>query len=349
MQLFTAGPSSSHPSLLQCFNSPIIHHRSEAFAELYAIVQKHLKAMIQMPYVFCLNCSGTGAMESALSSLTPSKILVLDHGKFSHRWAVIADRLQIPHTQITKEWNTWHSPQEVLETCKNDPQINCVCLQTCESSGGVSQDYAQITRTIKEFNPNIMTIVDAIASLGIEKLDTANIDVLIGASQKGLMLPVGIGFVWISQFAKDKLMQCQPKSLYLALQNQISNPIPFSLPSNYFLALKCFFELVKPELNYSLVQTRFQQTKTLLEQLNAPLYCAKPSLGIIAFRDEGEKIRSMLKLEGIQISGGQDKLKGHISRIGNFGILQEYDLLLEALKSKVLHSVQTEQLTTKFD
>lgn len=331
MQLFTPGPSCIPQEILKALATPTIHHRSKTFQSLFTSCKSHLQTLCNLPYVFCLSSSGSGAMESAISSLNPSQILVLNHGKFSQRFAEISKALQIPTLEIIKEWNDNHNAKEVLECIKQNPQIDCVCLQTCESSGGVTQNYQEIAKAIKLHYPSILVIADGIASIGIESIECENLDMLIGASQKGLMLPVGMGFVWASALALDRLQSIKPKGFYLALQNYLKNEIAFSLPSCFFVALKRYFELVELEQNYKVVSERFILTRQILEQKGIRLYAKTPSKGVIAFEDKDEKIRQKLQQSNLFIGSGQGKLKNYISRIGNFGILQKYDRLLEAL------------------
>ncbi len=149
------------------------------------------------------------------------------------------------------------------------------------------------------------------------------------------MLPVGLGFVHLSEFALQNIQNTKAKSFYTSLQNYLKNPIAFSLPSNLFFALKFALEFYTPRLQeqYTLIQKRFEILSSLFEDHQIELYSNYPSAGIIAFHDQNEIIKKKLKDRGILISGGQDELKNQISRIGNFGILQNFDLLHKELKN----------------
>lgn len=336
MTLFTAGPAQTPQIILDALASPPLHHRSEAFFSLLGQCKQGLQNLIPMPHVFVLCASGSGGMESALSSLVPRKILVLNHGKFSQRWLEIADSLQIPTHDFKIPSNQSHSPDRVVRILQEDPQIDCVCMQTCESSAGVSQNFCAIAQSIKSHNSQILVCVDGIASLGIENIDTQHIDIFIASSQKALMLPVGLAFIFLSPFAYSLLEKKSPKSHYLALQNY-KNDIPFSLPSNLFVALHTSLQHIIPQENYDLIAKRFELINTFFKIHGIELFALQPSKGIIAFKDEGEAIKSKLQRLGIFISGGQGELKNHISRIGNFGILQDFDILLRTFE-KIGHA-----------
>lgn len=333
MQLFTAGPSQSPKEVLEILQTPTIHHRSDEFKALFEKCRSLLKKIINLPHVFCLCSSGSGAMESAISSLNPQKILVLNHGKFSRRWLDIAKAFNIPAINYEISPQEIHSIPKILDYLNEG--VDCVCLQTCESSSGTKQDFISITKAIKSHNPKILTLVDGIASFCTEEIPTNNIDVLITSSQKALMLPVGLGFVHLSEFALQNIQNTKAKSFYTSLQNYLKNPIAFSLPSNLFFALKFALEFYTPRLQeqYTLIQKRFEILSSLFEDHQIELYSNYPSAGIIAFHDQNEIIKKKLKDREILISGGQDELKNQISRIGNFGILQNFDLLHKELKN----------------
>lgn len=333
MQLFTAGPAQTPKIILDALSSPTLHHRSSDFFSLLKQCKKGLQAFIPMPSIFFLCASGSGGMESAISSFSPKKILVLNHGKFSHRWLEIANSLKIPTHDFKIPPYQSHCAIDVLNILQKDPSIDCVCMQTCESSGGVSQNVQSIAQSIKTHNANILVCVDGIASFGIEPIDTTYIDLFIASSQKALMLPVGLAFVFLSSFACSLLQKRTPKSHYLALQNYLKEEIPFSLPSSLFLALQASLQSIKPQKNYDLIAKRFDLLCAFFTAHHIELFATQPSKGIIAFKDKDEAIKSKLQELGILISGGQGELKNSISRIGNFGILQDFDVLLQAFET----------------
>ncbi|WP_027327768.1 pyridoxal-phosphate-dependent aminotransferase family protein [Helicobacter pametensis] len=344
MQLFSAGPTQTPDQILSLLASPTLHHRSKEFEEIFESCVTNMKKLLGLPHIFFLLSSGSGGMESALSSLAPSSVLVLENGKFAQRWSQIAHNLRIQTHSITKEWNQAHSPQEVLDYLRSYPHIECVCFQSVESSGGVKQPYALIAQEIKAYNPQILIILDGIASIGAESLNLTHIDACIGATQKALMLPTGLAFVGISNPALKLIQTRSPLSFYLALQNYLHSPIAFSLPSSLFVALSWVFEHLDFEINYQVVAKRAKQTRDLLNHYKIPIYSTSPADSIIAFCDPHNQIKNILAQDKqILISSGQSHLKTQISRIGNFGILQDYDYFLKSLE-EVLISLQDKNL-----
>ena len=332
MPLFTAGPSEISPQISKILSSPIIHHRSKDFQKCFDFCHDRLLEIAQMQEVFMLCSSGSGAMESAISSLSPSHLLILENGKFSQRWGEIARSFAISTTTLSSSWDRSHRASEVLEVLKNDNSIDGVCLCGVESSGGVREEYEAITQAIKAYKPQILTFVDAIALFGGERIESQNIDILVASSQKILGLPVGLGFVFASSYALSLLQTRVPKSFYLALQNYLANPIAFSLPSSLFKALEFVLKNVDFEKNYALIEERFKKTKEILDSKKISLYPQNPSHSIIAFLDPKAQIKNALAQSNILISSGQSHLKESVSRIGNFGGFQEYERLLEGLE-----------------
>lgn len=271
-------------------------------------------------------------MESAISSLAPKHLLILENGKFSARWGEIAQSFGIATITLSCSWDHSHQAEQVLEVLKQNPSIDGICLCGVESSGGVREKYEEICKIAKEFNPSLLTFLDAIALFGGEEIDTSHIDVLVASSQKVLGLPVGLGFVFTSPYALSLLQERKPKSFYLALQNYLKNPIAFSLPSNLFMALEFVLKNIDFKSNYALIKNRFEKTKEILQSKGISLYAKTPSCSIIAFDDPQNKIKNTLSKQNLIISSGQSHLKNSVSRIGNFGGFQEYERLLEELK-----------------
>lgn len=332
MPLFTAGPSEISPQISKILSSPILHHRSKKFRECFDFCHDKLLELSQMQEVFLLCSSGSGAMESAISTLAPKHLLILENGKFSARWREIAKSFGIATTTLATSWNRSHQANEVLEVLQKHPNIDGVCLCGVESSGGVREEYEQITQTIKDYNPKILTFVDAIALFGGERIESQNIDVLVVSSQKILGLPVGLGLVFLSSYALALLQTTSPLSFYLALQNYLNHPIAFSLPSNLFQALEFVLKNIDFEESYDLIEERFERTKEILDTKGIPLYAQNPSKTIIAFCDPQNQIKNTLAKDNLLISSGQSHLKTSVSRIGNFGGLQEYERLLKGLE-----------------
>ena len=95
------------------------------------------------------------------------------------------------------------SVNAIVELVKNDASIDAVFMQVCESAGGLRHPVEAVAKAVKAIRPNIMVIADGITAVGVEKVDTTNIDALISGSQKALMLPPGLAFIGLNAKALE--------------------------------------------------------------------------------------------------------------------------------------------------
>lgn len=357
MLLFTPGPTPIPESIRQAMATPTLHHRTKEFEAIFAKTKAGLKLMLDMPEVLLLASSGTGAMEACLLSLTTSKILTINCGKFGERWGKIAKAHNIPYQEIKHEWDTPPSPNEVLEAIKADSSIDAIALQVCESAGGLRIDIESIAKSIKQHNPSIMIIADGITAMGVEKIDTTHIDALIGGSQKAFMLPPAMSIIGLSSKAIERIEE-RNLGLYfnlaIELKNQRKNTTAWTAPTTITQGLLKYFEIVESmgakklgkdsfiqnpsEFDTQALQAGIQavyehskklslSTKAALKALGLPLYPKSPALAMSAVYDKENavKIRSELKALGVNVAAGQDHIKEQIFRINHMGLIEVYE------------------------
>ena len=125
-------------------------------------------------------------MEACVTNLTHKKALTVNSGKFGERFGKICNAHNIPFTEIKHEWNTPVSIEEIINTIKNDSEIDAVFVQLCESAGGLRHPVEDIAKAVKAINPDITIVADGITAIGVEKVDATNIDAIITGSQKAL-------------------------------------------------------------------------------------------------------------------------------------------------------------------
>ncbi|WP_104686615.1 pyridoxal-phosphate-dependent aminotransferase family protein [Helicobacter felis] len=347
--LFTPGPTPIHPSISNTLSQPTIHHRTPEFEAIFAFVREKLKEMIGLAEVLTLVSSGTGAMEAALLQFVrPIKepaLLVLNNGKFGERFAKIAQAHGLNVLELKSPWDTPITPKQVLETLQAHPTIYAIALQVCESSGGLRLDFEGITQAVKAHNPEIITIIDAITALGVEPLQTDHVDVLIGGSQKAFMLPVGLSFLGLSDFALSKL---ENKGYYfnlgLELKNQQKNTTAFTAGISHILGLKTYFDSLQNlgglEALYVATKKRAQSTNLALEALGFSLYPKSPAPCMsVIYHQEASRLRKHLHHKyGVLVAGGQDALKDYLLRINHMGIIEIYQSawVLNALEQSLV-------------
>ncbi len=204
MNLRIPGPTPLPDEVLKIMGKQMINHRGKEFGQITGRVTARLKEFFQTKNdVFVLTSSGTGGMEAAVvNTLSPGdKILVLSIGYFGERFATIAKSFGVDVKRLDFGWGQVVDPQKVKEALQQEPQYKAVLVTHNETSTGVTNDLAAISKVVREFDK--LLIVDAISSLGCINLPTDDwgCDVVITGSQKGWMAPPGASMVSFSQKA----------------------------------------------------------------------------------------------------------------------------------------------------
>src|SRR3989449_11555659 len=222
-QLMAPGPTPVPSHVLLAMAQPMIHHRTPEYEALFIEVRSGLKALFQTAQdVVPLTCSGTGAMEAAVvNALSPGDtVAVIQAGKFGERWTEITKAYGLDAVLLTAPFGETVAPGRLAEALRATPRIKAVLTQHSESSTGVLHDvraYAQVTR-----GTGAILIVDAVSSLGIADLpmDAWGVDVVVSASQKGLMLPPGLGLLALSDKAWAAAARATLPRFYLDLAEE---------------------------------------------------------------------------------------------------------------------------------
>lgn len=218
--LLTPGPTAVPEFVRTAMADETLHHRTPEFENIFKNTRELLLEILDMPEVVMLASSGTGAMEACVTNLTGKKALTINSGKFGDRFGKICQAHNIPNTEIKHEWNIPASKEEIVEAIKKDSDIDAIFIQVCESAGGLRHPVESIAEAVKNINKNIMIIADGITAVGVEKIDTKNIDALITGSQKALMLPPGLAMIGFSNEAVTKIEKSS-KGYYFNLASEI--------------------------------------------------------------------------------------------------------------------------------
>ena len=183
------------------------HHRTAEFRALFTRVLADVKEFIGTKNdVLVLTSSGTGFMEASVSNLTSpgDRVLVLTAGKFGERWTALAKAFGCAIETVTAPYGETFSLDEVRR--KLTPEIRCVYVQATESSTGARHDVESIAKLVRAL-PDTLFVVDAITGLGTTHLDPDawGIDIILGGSQKALMIPPGLAYGAISERAWQRM------------------------------------------------------------------------------------------------------------------------------------------------
>jgi len=346
LMLMIPGPTPVPEAALLALAKHPIGHRTSEFSNLMAEVTQNLKWLHQTQSdVLMLTTSGTGAVEAGMINfLSPGdRILVGCNGKFGDRWAEVGEAYSLQVEKITAEWGQPLNPQLFAEKLQADTekQIKAVVITHSETSTGVLNDLETINRHVKEHGEALI-IVDAVTSLGAVNLpmDAWGLDVVASGSQKGYMIPPGLGFVAVSPKAWEAYKTAKLPRYYLDLgkyrKSTAKKTTPFTPPVNLMVALHTTLRMMQAEGLESIFarhQRLMNATRAGIRGLNLPLFAedsfASPAITSVApERVEAEQIRAILKKQfDIALAGGQDHLKGKIFRIGHLGFVSERDIL----------------------
>ncbi|GAA8681039.1 alanine--glyoxylate aminotransferase family protein [Helicobacter pylori] len=333
MLLFTPGPVAINEEMRSSFSQPMPHHRTKDFEKIFQSVRENLKKMTGLEEVLLLSSSGTGAMEASVVALCQKELLFVNTGKFGERFGKIAKAHSIKAHELVYEWDTPAQVDGILNALKANPNIDAFCIQACESSGGLRHPVEKIAQAIKETNPDVFVIVDAITALGVEPLEITHVDALIGGSQKAFMLPPAMSLIALSQKAIERIEERNVGfyfNLKSELKNQRNNTTSYTAPILHTLGLQRYFELVQ---NLGGFEALYKETKRValatqkaVLALGLKIFPKSPSLSMTTIINEHAKeLRNLLKEKyQVQFAGGQEPYKDALIRINHMGIIPVY-------------------------
>ncbi|NPB05792.1 MAG: alanine--glyoxylate aminotransferase family protein [Aquificae bacterium] len=337
-RLFTPGPVEIPPRVLKVLGEPIIHHRTPEFKEVFLYTRELFKRLLDSPsenFVYFAS-SGTGAMEAAVVNFfSPGdEVVVINAGKFGERWVQIASAYGLKVVELRYEWGKTYDPQQLEETLKKRPGVKGVLFQISETSTATYHDHRTIGKLCRE--RDCLAVADAITALGVYDLrpEEEGIDVLIGGSQKALMLPPGLSTLWFSEKAASRLGRNLPKYYFdvaKEVKKQREGTTAYTPAVSLILGLRESLEMLleegmpKVERRHRLLS---EATRAAVSALGLKVFSESPSISVTAvYSEEAEELRKKLLELGIRTAGGQDHLKGKLFRISHMGYLDLLDHL----------------------
>jgi len=357
LMLMIPGPTPVPESALLDLAKHPIGHRSKEFEAITGEITENLQWLHQTKNdVLMLTASGTGAMEAGMINFLSAgdRVLVGCNGKFGDRWAEVAAAYNLNVEKITAEWGKPLDTEEFRAKLEADKekQIKAVIITHSETSTGILNDLQTINSYVKAHGSALM-MVDAVTSLGAANvpIDEWGLDVVASGSQKGYMVPPGLGFVCVSAKAWEAYKTANLPRYYLDLGKYrkagAKNSSPFTPPVNLMYALQTTLQMMKKEgLDHIFArhQRQMKATRAAVKALGMPLFApdesASPAITAVApVSVSAEQVRSILKQRfDIILAGGQNHLKGKIFRIGHLGFVADRDILtaIAALESALV-------------
>ena len=344
------GPTNVPDRVLRAIDFPTMDHRGPGFGVLGKEVIEGLKRVFKTAGpVVIYPASGTGAWEAALvNTLSPGdQLLMYETGHFATLWQKMARRLGLEPEFIAGDWRSGADPQAIESRLREDKghAIKAVCVVHNETATGVMSRIGELRRAIDAAKHPALYLVDTISSLGSidYRHDEWGVDVTVGGSQKGLMLPPGLSFNAISAkaLAASKTAKL-PRSYWDWGEMIASNKdgyFPYTPATNMLYGLREALRMLLEEEGLENVFARHQRHAEAtrravrawgLEVLarNPAEYSGSLTAVLMPAGQDANRVRKLI-LENFDMSlgTGLGKLAGKVFRIGHLGDFNDLTLL----------------------
>ena len=342
------GPTNVPDRVLQAIAQPTIDHRGPDFAELaLELLQRVKPAFGTSGPVVIYPSSGTGAWEAALvNTLSPGdRVLSFETGHFATLWRDMAERLGLVIDFVPGDWRRGVDPRVVAERLAADKahSIAAVMVVHNETSTGVTSRVPEIRAAIDEADHPALLLVDTISSLASidYRHEEWGVDVTVSCSQKGLMLPPGLGFNAVSEKALAATASARlPKSYWdwaPILEANERGYYPYTPPTNLFYGLREALLLLEEEglpNVFARHNRHAEATRAAVRGWGLEVLCAdereySSSLTAVLMGEEhdADKVRRIiLERFDMSLGAGLGKLAGRVFRIGHLGDFNDLTL-----------------------
>jgi alanine-glyoxylate transaminase/serine-glyoxylate transaminase/serine-pyruvate transaminase len=346
--LFIPGPTNIPDAVRMSMNVPMIDMRSGEFPKLTMPIFEDLKKVFKMKdgRVFIFPSSGTGAWESAITNTLQvgDKVLMSRFGQFSLLWVDMAERLGLKVELCDEEWGTGVPVEKYAEILAKDKnhEIKAVFATHNETATGVTSDIAGVRKALDDAKHPALLMVDGVSSVGSldMRMGEWGVDCCVSGSQKGFMLPTGLGILAVSQKALDANKQAgRMNSCFLAWEDHIKTNdlgyFPYTPATQLLQGLRCSLDLIFAEG----LDNVFARHHRLANGVRAAVdawglkLCAKEA------KWHSDTVSAILAPEGIDsaqivktayyryntsLGVGLNKVAGRVFRIGHLGALDEF-------------------------
>jgi alanine-glyoxylate transaminase/serine-glyoxylate transaminase/serine-pyruvate transaminase len=349
------GPTNVPDRILRAMDHPVIDHRGPEFAALAREVLDGLRPVFKTSGpVIIFPSSGTGAAEAALvNTLSPGeRILIFETGHFSQVWRGIAERLGLVVEYVPGNWRGGASDVDLEHRLTADDRrtFKAVVVVHNETSTGVTSRIGPLRTVMNRVGHPALLIVDAVSSLGsIDfRQDEWQVDVTVVGSQKGLMLPPGLGFNAISDKARAASNQATLARSYWdwrpVLEQNRHGFFPYTPATNLLFALREALRMLHEEGLQNVFRRHDRHARAARAAVNAwglEIVCEDPreySSSMTAFfmpdGHDADRFRAVvLEHFDMSLGVGLSRLAGRAVRIGHLGSFN--DLMLAAMLSGI--------------
>jgi aspartate aminotransferase-like enzyme len=348
-RLFTPGPTPLLPAAQTAMASFTAHHRTADFRALFLRVLADMKEFIGTQNdVLVLACSGTGAMEASVSNLTSpgEKVLVLAAGNFGERWTGLAKAFGCNVDVLSAPYGETFSLNDIR--ARLTPEVRTVFVQATESSTGARHDVQGIAKIVRATGDDTLLVVDAITGLGTTHFDVDGwgVDVIIGGSQKALMIPPGLAYCAASERAWRRMETTTSPRFYFDLRKErkaaAKGESAYTPPTSLFAALGTALEFIRGLGKGDLAKGRealvdnaelcAEMTRAGVQAVGLKLFATSPASALTAVRspdgiDSGKIIKEFRESFDAVVANGQGEMKGQLFRIAHIGYYDYLDTI----------------------
>ncbi len=347
-RLYTPGPTPLLPAAQFAMAAADIHHRTPEFRVLFQKVLAQLKVFVGTKNdVLLLACSGTGAMEASVANLTSpgSRVLVLTAGKFGERWVDLTKAFGCQVDVVQAPYGQTFDLAAVRAALKPDTKV--VYMQATETSTTVRHDVEAVAKLLKEAGSAALLVVDGITGLGTTHFDVDGwgIDILIGGSQKAVMIPPGLAYLSVSDRAWAAMETAKNPRYYFDLRKERKNAAKGEsayTPSVALVAgLGAALDYIAGQAGGDLekgrmalvdnAQVNAAATRAGLQALGFTLFAptspaaAATAVSVPEGMDSSEVVKALKSRFALVVANGQGEMKGKIFRVAHLGFFDYLD------------------------
>jgi aspartate aminotransferase-like enzyme len=339
------GPTALPASVREAGGRQMVNHRGDDFRAMLRRIAGGMQPWFGTEHeVVLLTCAGTGALEAAVvNTLSPDDpVVAVSIGAFGDRFAKVAEVYGANVTRVDVEWGRAADPGEIGRAVADVPGVRAVLLTHNETSTGVTNPIAELASAVRAAAPDALVLVDAISSLGVVpfEMDRWEVDLVVTGSQKAWMAAPGMAMAAVGPRAWAAMETARMPRFYLDLRRHRDSAVNGETPWTPAVA-------VMYQVDEGLRLMAEEGMANVFARHAACAAATRAGLGALGFElladpryasssvtaarvPEGldwKAFNGELKQAGLQLAGGQGKLKGLIFRVGHLGSVTVDDIL----------------------
>ena len=344
--LYVPGPTNVPEAVRQSMNVPMQDMRAPDYGDLTLELFTGIKKVLRTDKgnVMFFPGSGTGAWEAAITNtLNPGdKVLMARYGHFSTLWVEMAQRLDLDVEVIDIAWGAGVPVSEISRRLGRDAddEIKAVFVTHNETATGVTSDIASVRRALDENFHDALLFVDGVSSIGSLdfQMDEWEVDLVVAGSQKGLMLPAGLGILGVSEKALEAAKSSNMRRAYFdfddMLQMKKNGYWPYTPPTQLFHGLRTSLNIIEAEGLENVIARHKRLAEGIRHAISAwglelvaehkSLYSDTVSaIRVPNYVDARDVLRIAYEDFNTSFGSGLGPLNGKVFRIGHLGDLNE--------------------------